>query len=327
MRDGLPPERQRLVGELLRGEEVALGAEAVGAAAVAYVSAHRAPPLRVLQGLRDVLAHAHLEAVAAPVPAPAPARGRAAPLPAHASGLAIGGFLAAEVTRGALDAPGAVDVLAPHLARAVVAAPGAAPAVQPVVVFDGVVLGVLALRRAELRELGADRARVHAQDGSARAGPARGRGGVAAEHHALVLGERGGGRGRGGGVRRGRAAGGGVRRGRGGGADLDLDLPGGIVRERARVREALAHATPEEGVLRVGDVRVGDERVGIVRVPEDGRAPARRHRECGDETTETAGEARERDLVCRRFELSDEAKRCVKPFFCDEEQNDNEFKP
>jgi hypothetical protein len=63
------------VRELLRREQVSLGAQTVGAGAVADVAAHRAAPLRVLPRLDDVLAHAHLEAPAAPRAAAAPAGG------------------------------------------------------------------------------------------------------------------------------------------------------------------------------------------------------------------------------------------------------------
>ena len=182
------------MGELLGREQIALGAEAVGAAAVADVAAHGASPLGVVERLLYVLAHAHLEAVAAPHAAAASAGGCAAPLAARAPRLDVGGLLAAEVAGGALGAPGRVDVLAPRLARAVVATPRSAPAVQAMVVLEGVVLRVLALRGAELGELGAHAAGVHALHAT---GSRVGRGRVAAQHRALVVVRRASGRGRG----------------------------------------------------------------------------------------------------------------------------------
>ena len=286
MRHGLPPELQRLVRELLRRKQVSFGAEAIGARTVAYVAAHRTPPLLVRQRLLDVLAHAHLQAPAAPHAAPAPAGGRAAPLAALASGFHVGCLLPAKVTTGALSAPRAVHILAPHLRAPSVPRPGAPATVQTVVVLERVVLGVLALRAAQLGELGADLPRVDAGHVPGRRRRVRDR---RAQHLALLVvhaivsrgvarhltaiggvprggaGSRGGGGGLAGG-RRGRA-------GRRGAASAIFEAPMVETRVASHPRRGFAHASPQRLVLHVRDVVV----LGQVALRVGERAAATRH--------------------------------------------------
>ena len=272
VRHGLPPELQRLVRELLRREQVTLRAQAVGAAAVADVAAHRAAPLVVRQRLRDVLAHAHLQAPAAPHAAPPAAGRRLAPLAALAPRLDVGCFLAAEVATRALAASRAVHILAPHLRAARIPRPGTPPAVQPVVVLERVVLGVLALRGAQLRELGADLARIDPGHVPGRRRRVRHR---RAQHLALLVVHASRvshiGFARVAACRRGR--GGGLARGRRGRADRRGAASVIEKTVASHPRRGFAHASPQRLVLHVREVVV----LGEVALRVGERDAATRH--------------------------------------------------